>query len=99
MKSDSLQSKNLFLDILAAHSADYFKRASKRITTTPPPEHKKMYEMKQRMKRCKMSNEKKTQRTDTKKGTEQIDNFIFIGYQIKFILVISLFIHEIPEKL
>lgn len=25
--------------------------------------------------------------------TEQIDNFIFIGYQMEFILVISLFVH------
>ena len=30
-----------------------------------------------------------------KDETEQIDNFIFIGYQMEFILVISLFIHKI----
>lgn len=77
MKSDSLQSKNLFLDILAAHSADYFKRASKRITTTPPPEHKKMYEMKQRMKRYKMSNEKK-HREQTQKREQNKLTILFL---------------------
>lgn len=40
----------------------------------------------------KNTNERKNQKSIThEKGTEQIDNFIFISYQINFILVISLF--------
>lgn len=39
-----------------------------------------------------------TKNIQIQKGTEQIDNFIFISFQIKFILVISLFIRGNARK-
>lgn len=54
----------------------------------------KRHEMLENKEEKKNMTKTNSQMKEKKKDeTEQIDNFIFIGYQMEFILVISLFIH------
>lgn len=87
-KNDSLPSKNLFWILhlcfkLFGISQCCFQSTNEKKNNQIPKE----WEMKR--------NEEKKNLSE--KGTEQIDNFIFISYRIKFILVISLFIRGMPK--